>query len=205
MSKARTIPSPETGRPVDGYIVIAPLSKESKHAIYAIQDNLQARFPDNKFWFPREEQLHITFAHIITPNAEYPEDPKVIWGRIGAQARAALKSCIPDSLNIDVVFDSIETFPNSIILKGHDDGTYDKLRQDFVNNFELPDSSRRPPNIIHTTIARFYDEMDLGQVQEYVNSLDLSFIETTTELQVIHETGLYVHKHIVLERIPGKG
>jgi hypothetical protein len=202
MNKDLTIPSPETGRPVDGYIVIAPLSQKSKDAIYAIQDAIQAAFPRNRFWFPRGDQLHITFAHIVTPNVAYPEPHNAVWEHVRSQALAALKKRIPDPLAINVTFDTIVASNISVILKGYDKGTYDKLRKDFVSGFTLPEASRRPPDIIHTSIARFYDEIDMDQVQKCINSLEPTFVEVTKELQVIHETGLYVYTHDILARFP---
>lgn len=199
-----TITAPETGRPVNGYIVIAPLSKESRAVIYELQDAIQARFPDNSFWFPRGEQLHITFAHIITPNVAYPDEPIQLWEQIGNQAVTALRQITPQPLAVDISFDAIQASPQAISLKGHDDGTYQRLRDRFVENFALPEASRRPPAIIHTTIARFYDQIALEDVQECVAQLHPNFVEITQELQIIHETGLYVHDHDVLERIRGE-
>jgi|GEM_PF-2048371 len=202
LAEQLTKPSPETGRSVDGYIVIAPLSQQSKDVIYVLQDAIQKQFPNNRFWFPRGDQLHITFAHIITPNVDYPESQRAMWERIRSQALAALEQCVPNPLAIDVTFDTIEAFPNAIGCIGRDDGTYEALRKNFVNRFALPDASRRPPNIIHTTIARFYDEMALDEIQACISGLNPTFVEVTKELQVIHETGLYVHEHDVLERFP---
>lgn len=202
MSDVFTVPSPETGQPVDGYIVIVPLSEASKRHIYTLQAAIQARFPDNTFWFPRGDELHITFAPALTSNTAFAEDPGVIWRRIGGDVRTALRNCIPDPLSIPVTFNKAEAFPPALIISGKDDGTCRKLRNDFLQGFELPQGSRRPPEIIHITIARFYDEMDFSQVQDFVATLEVSFIETIKEVRLVHETGLYMVEHTVLERVP---
>jgi hypothetical protein len=92
-------------------------------------------------------------------------------------------------------------------VEGHDDSvdvnSYERLRERFVENFkELPQPTHRPPTIIHVTIARFRKELNLDEVRAIVDGLGVAFVLQTTELQLIHETKIYVQSHDIIARFP---
>lgn len=193
--------------PGQGYIVIAPLSAQSRDRIGEIQARYAKRFGASNLWLPHGSQLHITFAHIITPNAEYQEAPSVLFERLRPLAARALQLSAQTLTphGISSTFGSIEAYSASVIIKARDDGSFDEARKVFTDNFELPVESRRPPNIIHSTICRFRSELDLAEVEGYINEImaDFSpFDEVTESLQLIHEQKIFVQQHQVLETFP---
>ncbi|HKR81704.1 MAG TPA: hypothetical protein VJR27_01755 [Candidatus Saccharimonadales bacterium] len=125
----------EFEHPSEGYIVIAPLSTESKLRISAIQSRYVEQFGEDTLWLPKDDQLHITFSHIITPNVEYAEDHAALFARLQPLASVALSEIAKPPFAISSHFNTIEAFPSAVILKATDDGTYDKLRKRFVERF----------------------------------------------------------------------
>lgn len=192
-----------TNKATTGYIIIAPLSEENRQILHQLQDKISSRFNRISFWFPRDDQLHITVAHIITPETMGGEAANSLYRSISNQALAALQIAIPNPLTIEVEFNSVEAFPGVIIVKGQDNGSYSELRKAFVNNFPLPEGTRLPPNIIHSTIARFYDEVELDEVANFVEHLKVNFTQTTKDILVIRENKVFTQEYDVLKRFPG--
>jgi len=196
-----TVPG-DFDRSEHGYIVIAPLSEQSKQVVYGIQEQLAQLFPSSSFWFPRGDQLHITFAHVLSPDSDYLTDPEELAKALGPQAIEVLQYIIPNPLRLEVSFNAIEAHESTVIIKGHDDGGYDRLRKAYEESIELPPETRKPPTIIHSTIARFRDELDFDKLKAFVDGLTVSFTEVTTELHYIHEKKIYVQEHDIIARFP---
>lgn len=195
----------EFDHPSEGYIVIAPLSNESKRAIGDIQARFVSQFGKDNLWVPTEDQLHITFSHIISPDADYAESRSELFSRVGPLASAVLEKTVVHPFALTTRFDTIEAYPSAVILKASDDGSFQRLRQDFINNFDIPPGTRMPPEIIHTTLLRFRKPVDLNEVQQLTQEIMAEFEpfeENTTKLQMIHEKKIFVQDHEVLEEFP---
>lgn len=191
--------------PAEGYIVIAPLSDESKQKIADIQSRFVKRFGQYNLWIPTGDQLHITFSHIITPNIEYGEDRTALFSSVHPLASAALRETVSHPLAITSEFNTIEAFPSAVILKASDDGSFARLRKEFIQKFSPPDGTRMPPEIIHTTLLRFRNPVDYAAVQQLTADIMTHFEpfkEVTTLLQMIHEKKIFVQDHDVLEVFP---
>jgi len=199
----KTIAVPNFEEPASGYIVIAPLSPENRAVIHGLQDQLAERFGSQNLWLPRDEQLHVTVAHVVSPDGTYDQDKDVLYNEVRHDAVRALQTLALQPLKIDLTFDQIKAFPPAIIIQGHDDGSMDALRQQFVEQFEPPQGTRRPPSIIHSTIARFRNELDFEEVQAATQGMRFSFTQQTTKLQLIHETKLFTQAYDVLQEFPG--
>ncbi|HWZ65839.1 MAG TPA: hypothetical protein VNX65_03505 [Patescibacteria group bacterium] len=197
----------EFEHPSEGYIVIAPLSEASKQRIADIQSQFVERFGEDNLWAPSGDQLHITFAHIITPDAEYKEDRATLFSRLRPLATAALNKTIPGPFTITSQFYAIEASPSAVILKASDDGSFERFRKGFISNFSPPDGTRMPPEIIHTTILRFRNSIDLNVVRQLAQKIMTGFVpfeEQTTVLQMIREKKIFVQEHEVLEEFPSQ-
>lgn len=144
----------------------------------------------------------MTFAHVLSPEVTYAEAKPLLYRRLQKNATRALDAITPKHLSIPVVFDTILAFHSAIIVKSHDDGTYDTLRQAFVEEFELPEQTRRPPKIIHITIARFRKELDFAQLQDFTAGVKVSLKEGVAELQLVHEKKIFLQEHDVIARYP---
>lgn len=102
-------------------------------------------------------------------------------------------------------FNTVEAFPSAVIIKASDDGSFQRLRKNFVDNFDTPQGTRVPPEIIHTTLVRFKNPVDFLAVQELTAEIIADFEpfeEVTNTLQMIHEKKIFVQEHAVLEEFP---
>lgn len=175
-----------------GYIAVAPLSGECKDRIYDIQKKINSYFSSDEIWFPKNKQLHITFAHVISPDSTYQSDIDILFKSLKDDVQNSLKDITSSTHPIDVNFNKIRVFEPSIILQGFDNGTFENIRNKFINGFNLPDESRKPPNIIHVSIARFRKKKDIFKIKGLIEDLNVNFTEKILSLELIHETKIYV-------------
>ena len=187
----------------DGYIIISPLSDILKKQIYSIQNSLADKFGESSFWFPKQEQLHITFAHIISPDAIYDKDPSTIYKNLSSVVNETLSQIASEYLITSANFGAVESHPSAIIIRGHDSGNYKLSRQKFTGSVALPPQTRRPPKIIHSTIARFKKELDKHDLKNLTDGINFSLDEDISELLLIHETKIYAQEYKIIKRFPG--
>lgn len=205
MPKALLTQPYEFDLPTEGYIVIAPLSAEGKKHVADIQARYVERFGEEALWLPEPGQFHITFAHILTPDVKYPQEPSAMFAHLQPLASATLSKTITRPFAVHLRFNTVAAFPDAVILKATDDGTYDKLRSQFVEKFQPPPGARMPPKIIHTTLLRFRQPIEFAEVQKLTREVMDGFEpfdELTTSLQMIREKKIFVQEHEVLEEFP---
>jgi 2'-5' RNA ligase len=183
----------------DGFIAVAPLDPAVQQSIAGLQAKLAERFSAEAFWIPTGDQLHITVAHVLSPEVTYDEPAPEIFGRVGQQAMRALDIAVQDRPTDTVVFDTVEAFADAIIVRGHDSGELDAVRQTFVDNFDLPAGTRRPPTIIHSTIARYRKPLNLEEVQEFVSSLAIDSSTDISEIHLVHERQIFMQASDILQ------
>lgn len=187
-----------------GYIVIASLSQATAAKIHKIQDELAAQLPEGSLWLPRNEQLHVTLLHVVTDgiapkNANNP----ALFATVKDNAIRALDAAIPTELDIKLELEFIGSSPPALIVKWRDYGAYDEIRSKFLERFNLPEGTRQPPNIVHTTIARFRKEIDYKAVERAVASIKRPEItEHTTSFHLAMVTKALLQEHEVLETFP---
>ncbi len=74
------------------------------------------------------------------------------------------------------------------------------LRQALVTSLDLPIQTRKPLEIIHSSIARYREEMALDETKDFVSSLNITTSVVTSESQLIKERKIYVQGYEILER-----
>lgn len=176
---------------VIGYWVNSGLSIETSQAIAQLQNKLTEKFPD-AIWPIPESALHISLTNWINPLFDYGEDKNELFDKIQAEYTKAFKNITANQPPIDVTFDKIEAFPDAIILKGHDDGSYKQIRDHFVEDVMLLEGTRQPPTIIHTTICKFLKEIDLNEVRDFLNNESILLHEKVDEFRLVRENVLYL-------------
>ncbi len=68
----------------------------------------------------------MTFAHIISPDAEYIEDRDYLFNTLRKKVHQSLQRIVAGGFEVSVTFDTVQAFNVAIIMKGTDDGTYNK-------------------------------------------------------------------------------
>lgn len=72
-----------------------------------------------------------------------------------------------------------------MIVRGEDDGTFNKIRAQILEEMPIIAESKQPPDIIHSSIARYLKGQDFEHVQEIIQRHSINFTETITEFKLL--------------------
>ena len=200
---ASTIIATEIGTQGDGCAVVAFLSENAQAQIANLLRELKQELGDT-IWTPPLKALHSTLCEIIQ-QIPYEEDKDVIYKRHHAEYEAALQEVLACFGPIRIAFDRIEVSPNAIIIRGDDTGTFNQIRALLTEKLPFPPGTRRPPDIIHSSIARFLKEEDLDMVEQVVARHSINFEEIVTEFLLLYPVSPYVLDYQVVRRYPLQG
>jgi hypothetical protein len=71
-----------------------------------------------------------------------------------------------------------------------------------MQKLPLPRETKMPPDIIHSTIARFTREVDVDLVRSIVTNFGVNFVETISEFQLLRQTAPHLVNFRVARRYP---
>lgn len=154
-------------------------------------------------WCMPLSSLHITVCEIMQAKP-YPEDKEILFQRNQERYKRALGAVLGGVEPIKIVFDRVEASPQAIIIRSSDDHAFDDIRKKLVTSLPLPEQTKQPPTIIHSSIARFTKEIDLSIVEAVVAKLNVLFTEIITEFQLIHNVSPHNLSSEVAARFPLK-
>jgi hypothetical protein len=198
MQERFTIPA-DPEQMVTGYIVNSGVSEGLYRQIDDIQTRLNERFP-GAIWIAPRDSLHITLMDWLAPLVDYGEDKDELFHSIENRYIEVLAEALEGQRPIQVTFDTIEVYPAAIIAKGHDDGSYQRIRESFLEKVELLPGTKQPPKIIHATICKFLKKIDVSEVEDFVRQEPLRFQEEVSDFRLARESQIFMLTHEVLRR-----
>lgn len=196
--KQLTIPA-NVSQDVIGYWINSGVSDKSAAAIAGIQHRLEQRFP-GAIWSVPRTALHITLMGWVDPLHDYDRDKDELFRTIEAEYSVALGDILEPQPPIEVAFDTIAAFPGTIIVRGQDGGSYQRLRDQFIERIELLPGTKQPPTIIHATICKFLKPIDLAEVKDFLKTESLSTREKISEFRLAREAILYMVEYDTLKK-----
>jgi hypothetical protein len=168
-----------------GYAVCAFLSPENQQKIATLQIELHRELPGVIWTMPDITQQHLTLFEIVMNFRDYPEDREAIFKRHHASIDSELKAQLADQGPITVTLDTLEVSPSAIIVRGTDDGSFQRIRNAISDKHLLPDGTRTPPDIIHSSLARYVKEADVEHIRSVIAHHELSLVQTVTEFEMV--------------------
>jgi 2'-5' RNA ligase len=137
--------------------------------------------------------LHISVldfidAFIDPAHHGYP-NKDAFWQKIGDTCEAAIQNALIGIKPFDIRFGELVVTDSAIILKGEDDGQLQRIRESILHDIDairLP-RSKRPPVIIHSSIARYTKEMSLEPIREAAAGQMVNFILHVDTFHLIHQ------------------
>lgn len=167
-----------------GYWVGAVLSPSNQQKIANLLEDLKKELPDI-IWPMPTAQLHTTLFEIVMTFRDYEDDRDAIFEKYRPALDAELTAQLANQSPITIRFDTLEVSPNAIIIRGTDDGSFQRIRDAISGKNLLPAGTRTPPDIIHSSIARYVKEDDLVRVNEIVNNQQLDLTETVKQFELV--------------------
>lgn len=189
---------------VIGYIVNTGLSEQLQVVVRQIQDKLLEAFPD-AIWAAPPESLHITLMDWTAPLVDYGQDKDELFESIKPKYMKALAGALDHQKSIPIQFDVIEVHPGAIIIKGRDDGSYQKIREKFLDQIALLPGTKEPPRIVHSTICKFMKDIDIEDVKRVLLDESIDLREEVAEFRLVRESKIFLQEYEVVERFQLKG
>lgn len=176
-------------KPALGYMINTFLSNSSSAGISDLQNAISVEYPE-MIWIPPKETLHITLMDWLAPLVEYSKDKDKLFEEIFPQYNAILEEILKNLEPININFSEFIVSASAIAIKGDNQGTeiFNQIREQFLSKVDLLPNTKRPPNIVHTTIARFIGSVALEDASNFLGKLSPSIDERVTGFQLVRET-----------------
>lgn len=197
----KSLPDKNIDKSVDGYIVNTDYSKKSTDKIQTLQEAFHQHFSSD-LWFTPADALHITLFDWIAPLVSYAEPKDILFKQIYDQYDTAFKRALEPIPPITVHFNTLIVTPNALIIRGNDKGEFQEIRNHFTNTINLLPNTKRPPTIIHSTIARFKRSCKIEAIQKMADMTPVSFTEKVNSFRLIHEEKAPLLKYQILKTYP---
>lgn len=172
------------GQPHSAYCLLALLSDNAKNQLKGLLELLDKELGENIYIMPTET-LHITLCEIIQ-SKNYSENKELLYRQNSSIYKNSTEQVLKQFSPIDVVFDEIIVSPQAIIVKGRDNGSFQEIRKQLTKNLPLPAETKQPPEIIHSTIARFLTEIPLDKVRVITKEYTIKLSEKVNGFSLIH-------------------
>lgn len=196
----KTVVADFIGKENLGYAFLALLSDDAKRRIVDLLDELATELP-GVLWVMPPERLHITLCEIIQPK-EYSQDKESLFASRQEEYQDIPARILSDTPKFRVKFDTIEASPQAIILRASDSSRLNGIREKLVAHMQLPSETRTPPDITHSSVARYLKEVELEEVQKIVARHKITIEEEITEFQLIRSKIPPLQNYSVLKAYP---
>ena len=186
-----------------GYMVNTLLSEPTQNEVKKLQDIFVSKFRD-AVWSTPANTLHVTLLDWLAPLVDYGEDKDQVFEKINPEYSAVLNGILKTIRPIDLTFNRLVVGPFAVAIVTDEKSTqvFNNIRQQFLEKIDLLPNTKQPPNIVHSTIIRFVDEIDLNSVKKFAETLNFSFIERVNVFQLVRETALPMLDYSVIKKYP---
>ncbi len=183
-----------------GYMVNTLLSEPSRNEIKQLQDTFVAEF-GYPVWATPVDSLHITLLDWLAPLVDYSGSKDRIFREIKPKYDKALGEILSNVDPISLTFGKIIVSQSAIVIVADKKSTqaFNDIRQKFLSKIDLLPNTKQPPNIVHSTIIRFVDEIPMKKAMSIANSLNCSFIEQVSSFQLVREARLPMLEYSVIK------
>lgn len=186
-SHQTTLINKDIGSPVCGYMLNSNFDAKAVEAIAQLQKKIVGQFGP-AVWIQPPETLHITLMDWLAPLVDYGQQKEVLFKQLFPQYDQVLSNILKDVAPIRIMFDTVAASPGAIIVRGHDNGAIQRIRDRFTDAVDLLPNTKQPPTIIHSSIGRYTQQIPVEPICDFVAQQELSFVYELTEFQLVQET-----------------
>lgn len=182
-----TIPTP----PVlsdNEYSIVSLLNGDCLEEAIAIQSKLKTLFGD-AIWLQEPPSLHITLMEIIC-DTDYGELSRAKFFQDWYTAyNSTTKNVLSQLAPFDLVFDELLVSQRAIIIKTSQSEELNTIRARLLGKTTLPHDTKNPPDITHSTLARFTAPLNLQDVIDGIKDTKILAKQRVTEFSLVRDLG----------------
>jgi hypothetical protein len=97
------------------------------------------------------------------------------------------KNIIANYASFCTNFNQLLVSPDAIILKSSNPTPFNNLRNSLLSKVNLPEGTKMPPKIAHTTIARFNKVIDLNTTINQTRSVEVNYTECIKKFTLLKD------------------
>lgn len=192
-----TVPADYIGEEKLGYSLLAIPSENTKRLIEKLLNELTVELPGT-LWSMPPEQLHITLCEIIQPK-DYAQDKEDLFRLHQQQYENIPGEILSQFPEFAITFDVLEASPQAIIIRASDSSAFNSIREKLITNIQLPDETRTPPDITHSSIARYIKTVELESVQDIVTRHRVNITEEIVDFKLVRNEIPPLQKYKILK------
>ena len=192
-----SIAASDIGEYRDGYMSNIEFDKDSQAGILALQQKIGHMFSDG-IWFQPKDSLHITLFDFIAPKVEYDVSRSELFCKQQELIFKTMEQLAIEFHEFTIQLNAIHVSQSAIYVQGEDDGSIHAMRNRFTELYDLDERTKKPPIIIHSTIGRFTDVMDIHELNEYTRKIKVDINVHVENLRVVHERKLPMLEYEIL-------
>lgn len=187
MSTVETVPARYLNEPATGYIYAALLSKHAQSKITELLESMRQELP-GIIWTMPADALHMTLCEVIQSRKSYSEDKDTLFARRRDEYFDGAARALEGIPVFSVIFNQIEVSKDAIIIRTQDGTPFNEIRAKLLGNISLPAVTKRPPDIIHSSIARYQQAVNMETVQAVAANHHIDFTEEIAEFKLLRTT-----------------
>lgn len=180
----QTVPAEYLNSPATGYVYVALLSQSSQEKITGLLEKLAMELPD-VIWPMPQKAMHVTLCEIVQSRKSYSENKDTLYARRRQEYEVGAAEVLCRIPKFGITLDHIEVSPDAIIVRSGDGSMFNDIREKLLGRITLPEETKRPPNIIHSSIARYTKSVQMERVQAAVAKHTIEFKEPITEFKLL--------------------
>lgn len=186
MEQCRSTPVAWIGEEHLGYAVNVAFSAENTNVIMSWLSSLQ-KVASEGIYAMTPDSLHITVLDWVSPLFDYGRTNKrALYEELRPVYDPVFRRLTEAMEPFNIHFTELRVTPATVILLGHDAGQLQALRQSFIENVTLPDGAKPPPDIIHTSLARFIaPQIELSPVAAYAVYHPIDLTQRVDEFRLV--------------------
>lgn len=179
-----TVPAQYINEPAIGFVYVALLSENAQQKITQLLADISQELP-GVVWPMPPEALHLTLCEIVQSRKEYSEDKEELFDKRKQEYTEAAAEVLTEIPRFSVTLDCIEASPEAIIVRTKDSSAFNGIRARLLERITLPEETKTPPNITHSSIARYLKATDVEAVRAVLAKHTVQIEEPITEFKLL--------------------
>ncbi len=168
--------------------IVRLLSTESTDQVSAIQDQLVNIFGD-AIWLQKPPSVHVTLMEIICDTEYVGKSRRQYFDEWYAAYNETVKDVLSTIEPFNISFTELLVSPRAIIIKSLESEALNSIRETLLKRISLPPGTKIPPDITHSTLARFNTPVNLEEAKSRTTKISVDIHEHISEFSLVRDLG----------------
>ncbi len=181
----KTIPTP-TDHSEDEHSIVRLLSPDSTNQATLIQNRLRDLF-GNTIWLQEPSSLHVTLMEIICDTEYVGKSRRQYFDEWYTAYNETVKDVLSTIKPFNISFTELLVSPRAIIIKSLKSEALNSIREALLKRISLLPGTKIPPDITHSTLARFNTPLNLDKAKDLTSKISVNIHEHISEFSLIRD------------------